>query len=1022
MKRRLASLLGVILVTSIPSHADFIKRVVDQGDPSPDGNGFFSNPDIKDCVADGFVFTDSLANTSGGSSDNQGVFVWWKGELRTAYREGSPALDGNGEFSSSVFSNSQPIRMTDDGLVIIPVAYRNSSGGTTDDRGIVIYDCERDVLTSLAREGSPSPRSSGDTILNGGIDCYDVNKSGYMVLALQTTGVSGIFDASLPTGSWATELTIGDNTPSGDGTYSEIDVIRTGSSTNDFSFTADLSGTSGGAADDFGIFLHDSVVEEVAREGDLLPDGNGTYASFGNTITGATTDDMFFLVQANGTSGGSSDDIAIIYYRGGVLSMVAREGAPEAGGDGNYGSVFTLKTAPSSRQAVFTASLDGTSGGFADDSAIYRVSSAGLVSTIAREGQALPNGLPLGFIRGFAVAPNLDLTFYDSFGIYRSSTASSTLTALVDTTNDLPDTGFSSFSSISACADDEDGTVFAVGDVYMTKGLSVTNYIGTDGGSWDDGANWSGLDFAPQYFGDINIRPELGITVNGPATNVYPDSLDLDALNEVPMTFVLKPTGLIGLQDGRLDLDTAILTGAGVITGEIDAGTTSLIRPTGSMQLGDVNDTLGFRSTGRIELNGQSLTLLDSNGASLDDELDLQNGTLKLLGGGGDNAGVIRGSGRIEGTLLSNRGDINAIGEHIIFDLPVTNVLAFGIINASSLSILEFRSGITNDNSLAFSFGNSNVFGDITNGSSGRIVVSGNSEVTFWDDLVHNGTDVKVSSGSTAVFFGNISGPGPFSGTGTTFLEGDYQPGASPASVDFGGDLHLGSLNTLEMELGGTTPGTGHDQLVVTGFTFLNGGVMDVQLIDGFVPSPGDSFLLFDAAAIDGDFGTINLPSLPLGTFWDTRTLTDDGTLRVGVVPPDYNTWLTAWGIPGTGNEDGDPFEDVLEYLLGLDPTTGNPSSDGTEFYTDTVVGGIRFDIPYPASSDARYEVEASTTLDAESWDTIATKVGTAAWSGSGAVTVNIGSDGTQEVIITDEALSTPPGRQFFRLRGTIQP
>src|SRR5262249_9191560 len=150
---------------------------------------------------------------------------------------------------------------------------------------------------------------------------------------------------------------------------------------------------------------------------------------------------------------------------------------------------------------------------------------------------------------------------------------------------------------------------------------------------------------------------------------------------------------------------------------------------------------------------------------------------------------------------------------------------------------LRFNSGLTNSGSLGFTTGQTDVFGNINNAATGRIAVSGQSHVTFYGDLIHNDTTtpIQVSAGSVATYFGSVSGPGSFSGTGTNFFEGDLRPGASPALVTFGGDVGLGAAARLQIELGGTVRGSQYDAIDALG-TVMLGGTLDVDLINGFQP------------------------------------------------------------------------------------------------------------------------------------------------------------------------------------------
>lgn len=112
---------------------------------------------------------------------------------------------------------------------------------------------------------------------------------------------------------------------------------------------------------------------------------------------------------------------------------------------------------------------------------------------------------------------------------------------------------------------------------------------------------------------------------------------------------------------------------------------------------------------------------------------------------------------------------------------------------------------------------------------------------------------VKGTYGDTAVYSGGI-----LKGTGTVgMLEvntgGIVAPGLSPGILNTG-DLSL--AGTYQFEVGGTTPGTGHDQIKVTGTVGLTGGTLEATLYNGFVPTVGQSYTIIDNDGTDAVTGT----------------------------------------------------------------------------------------------------------------------------------------------------------------------
>jgi autotransporter-associated beta strand protein len=144
---------------------------------------------------------------------------------------------------------------------------------------------------------------------------------------------------------------------------------------------------------------------------------------------------------------------------------------------------------------------------------------------------------------------------------------------------------------------------------------------------------------------------------------------------------------------------------------------------------------------------------------------------------------------------------------------------------------------------------------------------------------------VVVNSGGTLAGTGTISG---FVGVNG----GTVSPGNTAGSP---GILRLGQLNmngggTIAIDLGGTAPGTGHDQLIMTGAATL-GGTLALNLTGGFVPQDGQELTILTAASISGQFETISghqiAPDQWLATIYDATS--------VRLVP----------ALPGDANLDG---------------------------------------------------------------------------------------------------------------------
>ena len=257
-------------------------------------------------------------------------------------------------------------------------------------------------------------------------------------------------------------------------------------------------------------------------------------------------------------------------------------------------------------------------------------------------------------------------------------------------------------------------------------------------------------------------------------------------------------------------------------------------------------------------------------------------------------------------------------------------------------AILRFDGGLKNDGAFGVSFGNSNVFGDVDNRSAGTLTFTGNSDVTFWDDLVNDGT-VKVSAGSTVVYFGKVSGSGSFSGDGRNFIEGDLAPGSSPGTMSFDGDVVWGTNSTTQVELGEIS-----DQLLVNGNASID-GELNVELLGDFTPDHGDQFPVITAGTRDGEFDAIDgiqvAADLTLAPIYDYAghiglmliaaapgDANFDGIVDVadlGILGANFNAADMQWD---TGDFNLDNMTDVADLgILGANwsasQTTGNGSA-----------------------------------------------------------------------------------------------
>ena len=278
---------------------------------------------------------------------------------------------------------------------------------------------------------------------------------------------------------------------------------------------------------------------------------------------------------------------------------------------------------------------------------------------------------------------------------------------------------------------------------------------------------------------------------------------------------------------------------------------------------GTLNVANGFTNSGAIELTntvaGFPATLNVTSGTLV----NAPTGTISVLAGLG-------GGARTLGLKLDNQGTVTiGIPTTLAFASASHQNEAGGTINLSGGDLTVTQSGTSP------SFTN-----------AGTISIAASQTLSF-----NTGTFTNVSAG-TLSGFGTlaVSAPVAFSNAGT------IAPGASPGVFHITGPCPMTSTSTLNVELGGTVAGTGYDQLAVTGAVTQN-GTLNLSLVNGFVPTVGQSFSILTSPAATGSFGTVNAPSLGGGLSLVPSYSATGVTLTTTITP------LAGTYVIGTGGD-----------------------------------------------------------------------------------------------------------------------
>ncbi len=118
---------------------------------------------------------------------------------------------------------------------------------------------------------------------------------------------------------------------------------------------------------------------------------------------------------------------------------------------------------------------------------------------------------------------------------------------------------------------------------------------------------------------------------------------------------------------------------------------------------------------------------------------------------------------------------------------------------------------------------------------------------------------------------------------------GAIRPGTPLGSQETTGNFSQSGSGSLELDIGGLTPVTTFDQLLVDGNASL-GGVLKVSLVNSLVPIFGQSFQILTAVGnVSGTFNALQLATLTGGLQWQVSYGAHSVTLTVVNFYGDYN-------------------------------------------------------------------------------------------------------------------------------------
>lgn len=308
------------------------------------------------------------------------------------------------------------------------------------------------------------------------------------------------------------------------------------------------------------------------------------------------------------------------------------------------------------------------------------------------------------------------------------------------------------------------------------------------------------------------------------------------------------------------------LTIGGAITGA--AGTTLNINTSSS---GNSNTSLGGDLSGfagAFNFSGSTgnIRIHRSGSALAAFELGSSTAQIRTSNGGDIHMGSLSGGATTRLAGATNSANMT----NYVIGARNTNTTFNGTIIDGPFS--GATTGITKTGIGTLTLGAANTYTGATVVQQGTLIVNGNT-----------------GSGMTTVFAGaTLGGSGVISG-GLNVL-GQVAPGNSTGKLTVEALANFLSGSSLTMELDDEN---NYDQFVVNGELNIGDNVTLNILVSSLIPQAGQSFRLLNWQSINGQFATINLPTLSDGYTFDISKLYGSGVISIAVPEPSVGLMLS---------------------------------------------------------------------------------------------------------------------------------
>jgi hypothetical protein len=237
-----------------------------------------------------------------------------------------------------------------------------------------------------------------------------------------------------------------------------------------------------------------------------------------------------------------------------------------------------------------------------------------------------------------------------------------------------------------------------------------------------------------------------------------------------------------------------------------------------------------------------------------------------------------------------------------------------------------------------------------TTGGLGTVTVAGGTVSVGHDITIFSGDEVRLEAGTLDAPIITVQSGGLFDFTGGELFVDTFQGSLSnnggtlaaregSNSILVSGEYAQTADGTLAIEIAGDAASGQFDSMIVGNTAFL-GGVLQVELADGFLPDPSETYAILDALNIGaGSFSNVAngermflnfsggsfVVNYGAGSPFDPSQVVLSNFLRVAdadfdddgdVDGEDLEIWQTAYGATDLGDADGDADSDGRDFLI----------------------------------------------------------------------------------------------------------